>query len=651
MVHWIQKYGAYTFLLSSFCLFLWSMVTTLQPLPVLTTDASGIINAPHRTGELLIVFREENPEDRYENQFAKLEKIDRINDLDFYRATILPQDRLSEVLIKLQNDIGVRFVEPNYLLTVVPGLITAPLNVPNVNESELSELPNPLPLAWLGTKIWETDGILSNDFFFPLMYQQTLEQREQSVLSDSIREAISPSIGGTTLSQPEGYSLAEAISAGSELRKQVGEENQVLRVVGQDWRLDTASSIYSRWLREQAEENILFLLPSAEVSVSGRFSRSLLVQESDYTQHWRDLSALRTLRPAWNISMIQQQYGELLSTENGWLLMEALNAEFSSGGPSFELFGLPDSQTNQTSLRVNVQSERAVSYRFQVDDGPWTETPIPLEIPISFDGLLPGNHTLKVITGDSLDQWNDIGQAVVHHWQIIAGEPATITTLEGRAVNENAVDLFWFTPPSAQPNQPIVMYDLRYAEEPINLENWADAIRVGQDIQPGATGSSQSWQVQGLQDSQVYFFAIKSQDEVGNTSGISNVVELTTPLSQERRVLKSSEAAEIFLTESNVKRRIISRSALFSLGYRLEDVRTVPQSLLDTLETGEPLFQQLQPGELVQNDVTGEIFLITEELKRNLIPDLLSFARQGYQLEDLIAVDSQSLNQYELKLQ
>jgi len=67
-------------------------------------------------------------------------------------------------------------------------------------------------------------------------------------------------------------------------------------------------------------------------------------------------------------------------------------------------------------------------------------------------------------------------------------------------------------------------YDLRMSTSPINAGNYDSALQIGGLPAPQNAGSRQRTVIRGLTRGTTYYFAIKTTDDVGNTSSISNVL-------------------------------------------------------------------------------------------------------------------------------
>jgi len=68
------------------------------------------------------------------------------------------------------------------------------------------------------------------------------------------------------------------------------------------------------------------------------------------------------------------------------------------------------------------------------------------------------------------------------------------------------------------------VYSLRYSTAPITESNFAIATQVSGVPAPGASGAIENVTVTGLVQNTTYYFALKTRDEAGNWSALSNVV-------------------------------------------------------------------------------------------------------------------------------
>ena len=102
--------------------------------------------------------------------------------------------------------------------------------------------------------------------------------------------------------------------------------------------------------------------------------------------------------------------------------------------------------------------------------------------------------------------------------------PATITNLAASAGGANgSVQLTWTAPGDDGTTGTASTYVVKYSESQITSENdWENATTANTEPLPKPAGASESFTVTGLIAGQTYYFAIKTQDEAMNSSGLSN---------------------------------------------------------------------------------------------------------------------------------
>lgn len=106
--------------------------------------------------------------------------------------------------------------------------------------------------------------------------------------------------------------------------------------------------------------------------------------------------------------------------------------------------------------------------------------------------------------------------------------PAAVTDLATGAVTSSSIALSWTAPGDDNNTGTATTYDVRYSTSAINSENFDSAIQATGEPAPSIAGSSETFTITGLSANTTYFFAIKTSDEVPNTSAISNVPSGTT---------------------------------------------------------------------------------------------------------------------------
>lgn len=101
--------------------------------------------------------------------------------------------------------------------------------------------------------------------------------------------------------------------------------------------------------------------------------------------------------------------------------------------------------------------------------------------------------------------------------------PAPVANLvAGTSTASGTVDLSWIAPGDDATTGTASAYIVRYNTTIITETNWNTSGDVTGEPAPSPAGSVESMTVSGLTPGQRYYFAIKTQDEVPNTSGISN---------------------------------------------------------------------------------------------------------------------------------
>ena len=89
-----------------------------------------------------------------------------------------------------------------------------------------------------------------------------------------------------------------------------------------------------------------------------------------------------------------------------------------------------------------------------------------------------------------------------------------------------SIELNWTAPGDDGGVGKADLYDLRVATWPITPTNFWFATELLGVPRPSPAGSRESYTVLGLESGTVYFFAIKSRDDAGNWSSLSNVVSV-----------------------------------------------------------------------------------------------------------------------------
>ena len=106
--------------------------------------------------------------------------------------------------------------------------------------------------------------------------------------------------------------------------------------------------------------------------------------------------------------------------------------------------------------------------------------------------------------------------------------PSSIVDLQSISTEADSVVLEWTAPGDNGMEGQATSYDIRYSQEPISPANWNAALPVPLVPAPEPSGVGQSVRVTGLSSNTRYYFAIMATDSSGNTSELSNQLEVMT---------------------------------------------------------------------------------------------------------------------------
>lgn len=128
----------------------------------------------------------------------------------------------------------------------------------------------------------------------------------------------------------------------------------------------------------------------------------------------------------------------------------------------------------------------------------------------------------KNSSGGDVDDDNDLDKTA----------PKAITDLRQADVNTSTATLEWTAPGDDSVTGVAYEYDFRASTETINAANFAAAFKIDSVDAPLPAGMTQSFKVETLTPGESYFFAIKTRDDAGNWSGMSNCVGITCLVDQ-----------------------------------------------------------------------------------------------------------------------
>jgi len=107
--------------------------------------------------------------------------------------------------------------------------------------------------------------------------------------------------------------------------------------------------------------------------------------------------------------------------------------------------------------------------------------------------------------------------------------PAAVANLSAANIFQTSLILNWTAPGDDGTTGTAISYDIRYSTQTITAQNWATAALASGEPVPLVAGSNQTYTMVGLSPNSIYYFALKTSDEVPNISALSNVISATTP--------------------------------------------------------------------------------------------------------------------------
>lgn len=104
--------------------------------------------------------------------------------------------------------------------------------------------------------------------------------------------------------------------------------------------------------------------------------------------------------------------------------------------------------------------------------------------------------------------------------------PSAISNLAASAATARTFKLTWSAPGDDGNAGKAYLYDIRYANAPITEANWSSAQKVETSLLPATSGTSQTLTVTGPTAGTTVYAAIKTVDDQGNVSALSNVASI-----------------------------------------------------------------------------------------------------------------------------
>lgn len=144
-------------------------------------------------------------------------------------------------------------------------------------------------------------------------------------------------------------------------------------------------------------------------------------------------------------------------------------------------------------------------------------------------GLQPLTTYYFVIrAADEVPNWSGFSNVAMKTTSGDATAPSAIADLTVTGTTGTSLALRWTAPGDDGASGIAASYDIRYSTSPITNGNWGGASPVTGEPSPAGAGTQQTFTVTGLSGSQTYYVAMKTTDDAGNVSALSNVASGST---------------------------------------------------------------------------------------------------------------------------
>ena len=158
-----------------------------------------------------------------------------------------------------------------------------------------------------------------------------------------------------------------------------------------------------------------------------------------------------------------------------------------------------------------------------------TGLPIPhaagVEDSMRVRGLMPSTtYYFLLRVADEVPNWSGFSNVAVKATgtgDVTA--PAAIADLTVTGSTGNSLSLRWTAPGDDGTTGTATSYDVRYSTSAITTSNWGTATAATGEPAPAAAGTQQTFTLTGLTSGRAYYVAIRTTDNVGNVSSLSNV--------------------------------------------------------------------------------------------------------------------------------
>ncbi len=130
-------------------------------------------------------------------------------------------------------------------------------------------------------------------------------------------------------------------------------------------------------------------------------------------------------------------------------------------------------------------------------------------------------------TRDEKYNWSGISNSVQVLVPLDQRAPDAVTDLSASALGPGEIYLRWTAPGDDGDDGTAGSYQLRYGLSPVDQSGWDNATALEVTLIPSVAGSAEEYLVSGLESGKTLYFAIRTSDEAGNLSPVSNSAQAT----------------------------------------------------------------------------------------------------------------------------
>lgn len=144
-------------------------------------------------------------------------------------------------------------------------------------------------------------------------------------------------------------------------------------------------------------------------------------------------------------------------------------------------------------------------------------------------GLPPlTTYYFMIRAADEIPNWSGYSNVAIKSTGGDAVAPAAIADLTVTGATGTSISVRWTAPGDDGATGTAASYDVRYSTTAITSSNWGSALQATGEPSPAVAGTAQTFTISGLSGSRTYYVAVKTTDDYGNISLLSNVVNGTT---------------------------------------------------------------------------------------------------------------------------